>query len=458
METNLINFIDPIFDTKIQCSAISDDLYSIENLVSKNQQQRNIGFMAYRVVKPPIDIEINLMCKIELCLLKIWTKIDSLKSTGFEVLIKSNERHAEYQKIGQYFNLKENGIQFLSNSGRHSKSKEFLEEHFATAPFYHSAQRSMRNVKSIKLTIKQTERCCVPVIKRIEVWGNICRLENGENRLKIQRIISDTNRTKPSILRDCSENSEIPVKVNDSDKMNSLIPEAFLDAITYEIMALPMVLPSGKVIDNSTLQRFNSNEEKWGRASSDPFTGQTFNENRKPILNVVLKSQIDAFLLANCNLSEISSAPRTIGTVGKRKLTSQTVTVTAAHRSNKNQKLDNAERLSEASIQHGLSPASSTTTPKLIQRQSLDDVVQNILKSRKYTRSISNTSEAEKIRKCFQNTETNHNCSNILYNIKLCSHFICRNCLIQKNLNVCKCGKKFKNFDVDRHYNREISF
>lgn len=43
-----INFLDPIFDTKINCSCPFDDFYSVENLISNDLEKSNRGFMAYR--------------------------------------------------------------------------------------------------------------------------------------------------------------------------------------------------------------------------------------------------------------------------------------------------------------------------------------------------------------------------------------------------------------------------
>lgn len=40
----------------------------------------------------------------------------------------------------------------------------------------------------------------------------------------------------------------------------SAVPEEFVDPITCEVMVLPVVLPSGKVIDRSTLQKFIDTE------------------------------------------------------------------------------------------------------------------------------------------------------------------------------------------------------
>lgn len=91
------------------------------------------------------------------------------------------------------------------------------------------------------------------------------------------------------------------------------VPESFLDAITWELMTQPITLPSGKVIDQTTLEKHEQNEAVWGRPLSDPFTGIPFNEHRKPVMATALKMRIDKFLLENSNVNEIKKIPRVLG-------------------------------------------------------------------------------------------------------------------------------------------------
>ena len=52
------------------------------------------------------------------------------------------------------------------------------------------------------------------------------------------------------------------------------IPEKFLDEITYEVMAVPMLLPSGHYVDKNTLDKLLHTDAVYGRPPSDPFTGK----------------------------------------------------------------------------------------------------------------------------------------------------------------------------------------
>lgn len=84
-----------------------------------------------------------------------------------------------------------------------------------------------------------------------------------------------------------------------SDSSTDSIPDDFLDPITQEVMVLPMLLPSGMSVDNSTLEEHQKREATWGRAPNDPFTGVRFTSMSRPVPNPQLKSRIDHFLLRN---------------------------------------------------------------------------------------------------------------------------------------------------------------
>lgn len=81
------------------------------------------------------------------------------------------------------------------------------------------------------------------------------------------------------------------------DSSDVSIPEEFLDPITQEVMMLPMLLPSGVSVDNTTLEEHQKREATWGRPPNDPFTGVPFSSTSQPLPNPHLKNRIDRFLL-----------------------------------------------------------------------------------------------------------------------------------------------------------------
>ncbi|XP_061065030.1 RING finger protein 37 isoform X5 [Eubalaena glacialis] len=94
-----------------------------------------------------------------------------------------------------------------------------------------------------------------------------------------------------------SEGQQAPSSLLELAEVIQDVPEEFLDPITLEIMPYPMLLPSGKVIDQSTLEKCNRSEATWGRVPSDPFTGVAFTPHSQPLPHPSLKARIDHFLL-----------------------------------------------------------------------------------------------------------------------------------------------------------------
>lgn len=454
MDPNIvINIIDPTFETILKCSCTEDDDYPLVNLIAKDKKKRNLGFMAYRVVKPPIDLEFNLMCCIELVSIKIWSKMDSLKSTGFEIFVKENDVQSDYRKVGSHFNLKENGIQFMSKNFTECNVSQ--EMGFANSPFYHSVQNQLRKVKNVKIVIKQTERC-VPVIKRLEILGTISKFASEKQRLSIQQTIQETAKEKESssVRNEAQQQFEnsYPVRKAEIDDAAN-VPEIFLDAITYDIMSLPIVLPSAKTIDNSTLIKYNQQEEKWGRSASDPFTGQIFTDTRKPVLNDSLKVQIDAFLLKNSSNREFRLVPRTVGTVRKRELT-ELKDESSQNRTGIRDPDISFKRKSNESSCDATSVSTGGGAIADVGSKTMDVLIRNVLNGRKYTTIRKKHSDSYP--KCFQCVQQYRISCSHFYKISLCSHFICRYCLVELNLKICKCGQLFGNNDVIKYHGQMI--
>lgn len=277
--TEEYNFLDSRLNPELQSySGVSNDDYLPENLISN----KNLGFMAYNVTKPPVDLIFKLMCPVNISSIKIWTTIGSLKTTGLEIstifrnrTFKISELYLKDERNSHGFYFHREG-QTLNNP-----------ENFERSAFFQSQKLSYSNAEIIKITIKKTLKC-VPVIKRIEIWGK----PNFKFKQKVKILWN------PIIER-------LPVvKIVEPIENGLKIPEEFLDSITYEIMSIPMILPCGKMVDQSTINRMNG---------MDPFTGLLFKNDRKPILNPSIKLQIDSFLLKNCEDAEIRKVPRTTG-------------------------------------------------------------------------------------------------------------------------------------------------
>lgn len=431
-----LNFLDPLLRPKVCCDAVPDDFYDVNNLISSDLRKFSLGFMPFSVTKPPINLDFELICAVDVKCIKLWTKSDSLKSIGFEIFV-SDQSETNFIKCASYFNLKEDGILFVQNVNAANGDNPWQNlQNFAVAQYFRN-HRILGRARRVRVCIKQTNRC-VPVLKKIEIWGRISHYESDDRRKEILGLI---------------ESSRLAIQIDDKDKPtvshsvnvreNGInIPDRFLDAITYEIMSLPMVLPSGKVIDNSTLQKHNVEEEKWGRLPTDPFTGLLLTETRKPVFDTALKSQIDQYLLTNDRHREIRRTSRTVGTVQKR------LSAECIENPPKSRRI-----YQDNSIQSSVNTINCTSTSQSNSTvNSLDEAVRKALGSRmKYSQppEVPQTTEF-----CFECKST-EKCK-LFYKIKLCSHLVCRECLVAKNLKKCNCGQTFENVDLIKYHRKYL--
>lgn len=69
----LIDFLLPRLSASCEISSngVSDDYYTLENLISSDLQKRHLGFMTFPVSKPPIEIVVKFKWNINLKVLKV---------------------------------------------------------------------------------------------------------------------------------------------------------------------------------------------------------------------------------------------------------------------------------------------------------------------------------------------------------------------------------------------------
>lgn len=196
---------------------------------------------------------------------------------------------------------------------------------------------SLNAVTQLRVTMPFGGAASALGLKALVVWGQPARCCTAEEVERIKRIhetsekqpprpvlfTSAVNQSKPLLqagtppryvfvkrFRSFSLLSVIIlIKVKDShfkivdylltlsSLSNLSIPEEFLDPITQEVMTLPMLLPSGVSVDNTTLEEHQKREATWSRPPNDPFTGVPFTSTSHPLPNPQLKSRIDHFLL-----------------------------------------------------------------------------------------------------------------------------------------------------------------
>ncbi|KAG5891376.1 hypothetical protein JTB14_020108 [Gonioctena quinquepunctata] len=272
------------------------DGYEVDNLISENFSDRNRGFIAYSAIKPPVEIEFEFICPINIHFIKLDTVVGSQKCSGIEIYAKS--RSSSYTSICRsVFNKA--GVYFC-NSRKYSKvtPPDGFNENNELAFFKSNTFKCFLDAASIKVVIFRTEKS-VPCLGSVDVWGTVSKSCSAVTANTIKRLVSKAEMPKIN-----SESTEL-------DEFK--IPEDFKDELTYEIMTVPMTLPSGKTVDQSTLEKHIQSEISFSRKPCDPFTGIKFTDKLKPLVNLALKSRIDMFVLQNSQRPEFSNMGRTLG-------------------------------------------------------------------------------------------------------------------------------------------------
>lgn len=299
----------------IECSTVATEGYEISNLISSDQFERQKGFLAERFISGPVIITTKFLCPITIKYIIIWSKVSNQKSLGFELFslkyTANKQNETDFKRFVSGFVVNNADGVLLHKEGLRVP----LEEHtsdvrsFAKRTFLRS--RNYENITAVRIKIFKSQY--VPAIQKIEIWGDLSPLCSRDIKTKVHKLWS---RTECKIVNDntfvVSRNkSEAPER--SSSPSNGLIPEEFLDEITNELMTLPLILPSGKIIDYQTLEKFKEEEAKWGRQPSDPFTGIGFNDKCKPVIATVLKTKIDAYLQLNSDTHFVNILPRYLG-------------------------------------------------------------------------------------------------------------------------------------------------
>ena len=337
------NLCHPVFHASIHCDKPTVDGYEADNLL----RTAMCGFMTESFVRPPVIVVISFPFNVEIHSVIINSKVGSQASGGFEIWCQSEKIHENQRSTPEVTltspdSIKFNEQTFMQISKGCDISKQFFifdNSSFRARPPYSNLNKmpkrhqhpdelvTHRNLRfrgvgwlnlvrrvAIRIVMNRPGSTCA--MKWLEIWGqpsSSCSARLRNHLLSLHRSITNLNQEMPKLP--CSGHvleRRPPTPETPTCTDTGSIPSDFLDPIVLEIMALPVLLPSGNTIDQSTLDRHISEEAKWGRPPNDPFTGMPFSDRHKPIPNAILKSRIDAFLLkGGTNLENVA---RTLGT------------------------------------------------------------------------------------------------------------------------------------------------
>ncbi|KAK6494811.1 RING finger protein 37-like isoform X2 [Huso huso] len=322
-ETMVINLCLPHFRPSIYCNKVCADGYEVSNLISEDPSLRRRGFRAEYFIRPPVHVTLSFPFSTEIRRvdvdmmtggtdrgqtsrgLEIFTSSTSCKPVSDSAESGSSNSPAFSDKdvftlLGKAV-LKEHCQASFSHRGYrrrppfHSGDPPALDSSTVQhQEFWSKGPASLSSVTHLRICLSHTGGSCPVGLRKLEVWGQPSRSCSQDVIDRVLKAHLESQRTVPALLSlPFPPAAVLPLEANGT----SDIPEEFLDPITQEVMTLPLLLPSGKVVDQSTMEEYERREAGWGRPPNDPFTGVPFSRHSKLLPHPSLKARIDRFLL-----------------------------------------------------------------------------------------------------------------------------------------------------------------
>ena len=322
----VVNFAREDLGTVVTSSCVFDDNHPPSNLIATKQTQRFAGYRAERFIRPPVKLTIQFAVPINIHSVCVQLNQLSTHTTTAELYLPRTNHPV---KICGKIILKGSCVIQLINRGL--SSDDFIIQQTALGSFLQLEKeegklinsRILNGVNSLELKILYSSSYQAPAVKVFEVWGLLDTRYKSHELQKCMRVIKswkeagetigqgipsvfssvadDNCHTQQSKYQSSTSSSQLTESMinNSGQSSSSEIPGNLLDEITCEIMMVPMLLPSGHHVDQTTVDKFSAVENSWGRPSADPFTGVAFTSTVKPIFCPRLKVQIDEFLSKN---------------------------------------------------------------------------------------------------------------------------------------------------------------
>lgn len=336
----LVNFSREDLGTVVTSSCVFDDNHPPSNLISTKQSHRSAGYRAEHFIRPPVKLMLQFAIPINIQSVCIQLNQLSVHSTTAELCLPRADRPV---KICSELILKGNTVIRLINRGL--SLDDLIMQQTALGSFLQLEKVEgkinnpliLNGVNSLELKIVRSSSYHAPAVKAFEVWGLFDTTRNNAELQKYVNVIKSWKQQSqgkvdfliPSVFSaeaaenhtthkaayhssttELSQTTNSPGS-NSGQSSSGQVPERYLDEVTYELMLVPMLLPSGHYVDQTTIDKFSSVENSWGRPSADPFTGIAFTSTAKPKFCPHLKVQIDEFLTKNNQ--QYPSVGRTVG-------------------------------------------------------------------------------------------------------------------------------------------------
>ncbi|XP_060570409.1 RING finger protein 37-like [Ruditapes philippinarum] len=341
----LIDFCHHSVKSKIKADKVSFDGYEVQNLVSSNLENKRKGFLSDHFIKPPVNVTVQFPCNVciyrividpvigqqKSCDLKIFTAAEKmtdswLYSTNSDKTVKTDGVIFNY--VGSSTQTDPSVICFVNNQFKERSSWRIenipdVKSYPCVLQLNARKPGGLYSASHVTVCLSRSIGGKSAALRRLEIWGIPAlkvpvpvqhTLRNAYIEVtdpkEIKGKIAPHKIAKSSELSNSASADKTSCETNKISIDGVSIPDDFIDQITFDLMTVPVLLPCGKNIDQSTLDRFVNTEASWGRLPSDPFTAVIFSPSSGPITNTSLKARIDSFVLKHSNSLKV---PQTLG-------------------------------------------------------------------------------------------------------------------------------------------------
>ncbi|XP_062854337.1 RING finger protein 37 [Trichomycterus rosablanca] len=306
----VVNLCLPHFETTANCNKLCADGCDVSNLLSGDPAARRRGFKLEYFLRPPVHVTLHFQMKVKLYRvdIELWPcgnvprRLEIHTSSDLTKTVQHEQESGHFWLVGRCDLNEEVLTCFQHPNFKHRTQTQFTEPppeppiHARQEELWSRGFHSLSSVTQLRITVPYCAASTVLGIKSLAVWGvpaDCCTASEVE---KFQKALFNSLQPRHfPLLSPASTSAKSPSP--DPDSSETQIPDEFLDPLTQELMILPMILPSGMVVDNSTLEEYQKREATWGRLPNDPFTGVPFTKESKPLPNPLLKSRIDSLIL-----------------------------------------------------------------------------------------------------------------------------------------------------------------
>lgn len=357
----MADVINSAYDPLLQSyhtSSLTVDGYDISNLFSMERASRSKGMLLERFIRSPVNLSVQLKFPLKLLYILIELRLDIN-----DIIKLTVGTSKEVRAIKNSFNVRRdegdyNSIIMLVFSDTTKLNSVCLPEAVAGSDLhtkYTNSQRLSVNTVSqpspplpistpihvgkgvitsdININILHWTGHKPLLVKSLELWTQLPMNDgrHGGSGVGSRKLFEDfkqslINRGRPGCDRyrpavplvynsDMREEErgkrkrkreEVPM--NKEPKLTDP-PSQYMDSITHNLMTLPVLLPSGYYVDQSTVDKSIELDTLNGRPPTDPFTGVPYTS--RPAFCPSLKTSIDEYVS-----SMEGQVERTVGTAG----------------------------------------------------------------------------------------------------------------------------------------------